>query len=102
MYPHERSLVERMANLPFALLGVNTDDSLDAARQAIKTERLNWRSWYDGSTDGPITRQWKVSSFPSIFIIDHKGVVRYYNLSGKELDTAVDELVKEAEAKKSS
>ena len=26
MYPHERSLVKKLAEKPFALLGVNSDD----------------------------------------------------------------------------
>jgi hypothetical protein len=27
MYPHERSLVQRLEGKPFALLGINTDDA---------------------------------------------------------------------------
>ena len=29
MYPHERSLVKRLENEPFALIGVNSDTDLE-------------------------------------------------------------------------
>ena len=36
MIPHERSLVERMKNEPFALIGINTDKSKDDYRKQAK------------------------------------------------------------------
>jgi peroxiredoxin len=95
MYPHERSLVKRLEGQPFALLGVNSDPK-DRLRQAMKKENITWRSWWDGgSTDGPIARAWNVSSWPTIYVIDAKGVIRNKNVRGKEMDKAVDELLKE-------
>ena len=32
MYPHERSLVERLANRPFAIIGINSDRPSVTAR----------------------------------------------------------------------
>ena len=34
MYPHERSLVERLKDKPFALIGVNSDTDKDEAEEA--------------------------------------------------------------------
>ena len=54
MYPHERSLVERMNDKPFALLGINSDPK-ERLLETIKREKMTWRSWWDGgSTGGPI------------------------------------------------
>jgi len=97
MYPHERSLVERMADRPFALLGVNTDDDLSELRRVIQRERINWRSWWDGG-DGQIVSAWGVQSFPTLYLIDHHGVIRYQNPRGGDLDAAIEELVAAAEA----
>lgn len=98
MYPHERSLVVRMKGRPFTILGVNSDPVEDY-KKAIKEQELTWPSFWDGGrTGGPIARQWGVSGWPTIFLLDAKGVVRYRNVRGEELDEAIDILVKEAEA----
>jgi len=96
MYPHERSLVARLQNKPFALIGVNSDNDKDELKQAMQEERITWRSfWNGGSTNGPISRAWKVSSWPTIYVLDAKGVIRYKGVRGEAMDRAVDALLKE-------
>jgi len=100
MYPHERSLVKRLEGKPFALLGVNSD-SKERVRQAMKKENITWRSWWDGgSTDGPIASAWNVSGWPTTYVLDAKGAIRYKNVRGEEMDKAVDALLKEMEEAK--
>ena len=100
MYPHERSLVKRLEGKPFALLGVNSDPK-DRLRQAMKKENITWRSWWDGgNTGGPIAKAWNVSGWPTIYVLDAKGVIREKNVRGEEMDKAVDKLLTELEATK--
>jgi peroxiredoxin len=99
MIPHERSLVEKMQGKPFALLGVNTDTSIEEVKSKSKEKGVTWRSWFDGQS-GPICKQYKVQSFPTIFVLDHKGVVRYKNVRGEKMDEAVETLIKELEDEK--
>ena len=95
MYPHERSLVQRLNGKPFALLGVNSDPK-EHLKQVIKREKMTWRSWWDGgSTSGPISSKWNVHSWPTIYVLDHKGVIRFKGPREHELDKAVDALLKE-------
>jgi hypothetical protein len=95
MYPHERSLVKRLEGKPFALLGINSDKK-DRLRQALKKENITWRSWWDGgSTDGPIAKAWNIKGWPTIYVLDHKGVIRYRDVREHALDEAVDALLKE-------
>jgi len=99
MYPHERSLVENMASRPFALLGVNSDEDLEALGKRMAEENITWRSWRNGgSTSGPISSAWNVHGWPTIYLIDSKGVIRYKDLRDEPLDTALEVLVAEAEA----
>jgi hypothetical protein len=104
MYPHERSLVKRLAEKPFALIGVNSDSDKDKLKEAMKEEGITWRSfWNGGTTSGPISTKWNVRGWPTLFIIDADGVIRHKFLGSpgdKVLDEAIDALVKEAEAKK--
>lgn len=101
MYPHERSLVQKMANKPFVLLGVNSDKDRVKLKQTIKDQKLAWRSFWNGpnGTSGPISAAWNVHAWPTLYLIDHKGTIRYKNLRNDDLDRALEVLVKEAEAK---
>jgi len=99
MYPHERSLVERLADEPFALLGINSDGNLDALQDTLREENITWRSWYDQSTSGPIATAWNVSGWPTIYVLDADGVIRFKDVRGDDLDKAIDTLLAEFEGK---
>ncbi|MCR9245428.1 MAG: redoxin domain-containing protein [bacterium] len=94
MYPHERSLVERHKDAPFALIGVNSDRDLDAIRAVAAAEGLGWRNFWDGR-NGPIATAWQVRAWPTIYLIDHEGRIRFENVRGDALDTAIDQLLAE-------
>jgi thiol-disulfide isomerase/thioredoxin len=100
MYEHEKGLVQRMTGKPFALIGINTDPSKTKAKRAIEKNGLTWRSWWDGQPTGmPICAQWGISSYPQLFILDHKGVIRQ-RIGGlpqdmAALDRIIEDLVKE-------
>jgi hypothetical protein len=104
MYPHERSLVKRMEGKPFALIGVNSDDNRDKLKPAMAANGITWRSfWNGGGTSGPISQAWHLRGWPSLWLIDHKGIIRRTFVGYVEpnvMDQAVEELVKEAEAGK--
>lgn len=94
MYPHERSLVERMIGKPFALLGVNSDANREELKATLLQEGITWRSWWDeGRTDGPIHTQWQVARRPAIYVLDAEGIIRYKDVTKDDLDRAVEELV---------
>ena len=97
MYPHERSLVLRLADQPFALIGVNSDKDLDELRPRLKEENITWRSFWNGpeGTNGPISTAWGVRSWPTIYVLDAKGVIRFKGVRGEAMDKAVDELLAE-------
>ena len=96
MYEHERSLVKRLEGKPFALIGVNSDTNRTELKQVLKVEKITWRSfWNGGSTRGPISTQWKVTGWPSIWIIDAKGVIRNRGARGPAMDKVVDALLDE-------
>ena len=95
MYPHERSLVKRLEGKPFALLGINSDPK-DRLRQVLKKENMTWRSWWDGgSTGGPIAKAWNVEGWPTTYVLDPKGVIRYRDVREHDMDKAVDALLAE-------
>ncbi len=97
MLPHERELVERLRNKPFALIGINTD-APEMWQQRSKADPVAWRNALEGSTGGALCRAWNVTSFPTIYVLDAKGVLRFKGVRGEAMDKAVDELLAELEA----
>ena len=100
MVPHERKLVERTKNQPFALIGVNGDPDRGKARQVAKKESMTWRSFWNGreGPHGPISRAWNVRAWPTVYVLDHRGVIRAKNVTEEDLDKVVDQLLKEVPA----
>ena len=95
MYGHERSLVKQLANKPFALLGVNSDEDLDELRETIKEKKLTWRSFQnDEGVDGKISDDWAIEGWPTLFVIDAKGVIRWTGHGG-DYDKVIEELLGE-------
>ena len=99
MLPHERSLVTTYAKRPFALIGVNSDQDLEQFRKLAKENGVTWRNVADGDTSGPIATRWNVQGWPTLYLIDHEGVIRYRDIAGEQaIDAAIAELVAKAEA----
>jgi thiol-disulfide isomerase/thioredoxin len=108
LFRHEKALVERYAGRPFVLLGVNADVDFDEARECQRQAGLTWASFWDGPSKdangarpgaGPICSAWKVDSFPTLFLIDHQGIVRWRHTgipAEGELEARIDELLAKA------
>ena len=104
MWPHERSLVKQLADKPFAVLGVNISEPNPAAlRKVLEKNNLTWRSFSDPRTSeglGAISKKWNLAGTPTIYLIDHKGMIRHKWLGGareKVIDNAVEGLMQEVE-----
>ena len=98
MFPHERSLVKNLAGKKFALIGVNSDGDPAIPQGLAKDGVVNWRSFWNGPTGprGPISAAYKVRGWPTIILVDAKGVVRSITPGrGAKLDKAIAELMKE-------
>ena len=97
MYPHERSLVKKLADKPFALIGVNSDKDREKLRETMEEKNITWRSFWNGEegTRGPISTAWNVTGWPTIYVLDENGVIRFKNKRGDELDEALTTLLAE-------
>jgi peroxiredoxin len=94
MIPHERSLVEELKDKPFVLLGINSDDDPKKFLEDCKEEKITWPSFFDGGfIGGPIAKRWGVNGWPTTYVLDKKGVIRFTNLRDKEMAKAVKDLL---------
>ncbi len=63
--------------------------------QVEQSGAVTWRSWSDGQ-HGPIAKQWNVTSWPTLYLIDPQGNIRSKGyLRGPVLEFTVDNILKE-------
>ncbi|VTR91408.1 thiol-disulfide isomerase-like thioredoxin : Thiol-disulfide isomerase-like thioredoxin OS=Singulisphaera acidiphila (strain ATCC BAA-1392 / DSM 18658 / VKM B-2454 / MOB10) GN=Sinac_1102 PE=4 SV=1: AhpC-TSA [Gemmata massiliana] len=96
---HLRKLIDQYAGRPFAGVGVNIDKDLKDAKAFVEENKFTWPTFWNGPTgcDGGIAKDWNVQGFPTVYVIDHAGVIRS-KARGPEFDPLIEELVKKAEA----
>jgi thiol-disulfide isomerase/thioredoxin len=94
MIPHEREMVEKLKDKPFTLVSVSADAEKKTLTDFIKKEPMPWTHWWNGQQGG-ILEDWDVQYFPTIYVIDAKGIIRHKDLRGKELEEAVEKLLAE-------
>jgi peroxiredoxin len=97
MYPENRKLIEDYSARPLTFVGVMGDPDVATVKQSVEDKTITWPVWWDGELRGPLATKWNVTSWPTIYVLDHKGVFRYRNLRGENLALAVARLVEEAE-----
>jgi thiol-disulfide isomerase/thioredoxin len=99
--PHEKELVGRLKDRPFALVGVNSDEDRAKAKETTAKEGMTWRSLWNGPGGhrGPHSKAWNVRGWPMTYVLAPDGVIRARGVVGKDLDAAVDAALKEAEKK---
>ena len=95
-----------MQDKPFALIGVNINcHDPRKLKEVMDKEQLNFRSFTDtadGKGLGVISSAWNLMGTPTLFVLDHKGVIRYRQMGipdRKAIDGVLKELIREAEAK---
>lgn len=98
MYGKEQEIVRKLADKPFVLLGVNSDAELETAQDAVRDESLSWRHFWNGprGTRGPISNQWNVEGWPTVYLIDGDGIIRYKEVLGEGIEEGIEKLMAEA------
>jgi thiol-disulfide isomerase/thioredoxin len=96
MIPHERDMVQRLKDKPFALIAVSADDHREDVTHFLEKEPMPWTHWWEGK-DGKMIREWQVAGFPTLYVLDANGVIRFKFMGAKTdaLEKAVQSLLAE-------
>jgi thiol-disulfide isomerase/thioredoxin len=94
MIPHENELVEKFKDEPFALLSVSCDTDQELLTKFLETTPMPWDHWWV-SAESDFKKNLCINKFPSVFVLDHEGVIRYKDIKDQELETAIESLLKE-------
>lgn len=101
--PHEREMMERLKGRPFVIVAVNGDDKREKAIETMEKHNMTWPSFWNGSAGpkGAISTAWNVQSWPTVYVLDPKGIIRFKGARGKDLEEKVTSLLDEVKAEKS-
>ncbi len=94
MIPHERDMVERLKDKPFALVSISADEKKETLIKFLAEEKMPWTHWWNGSQGG-VVDDWDVQYFPTIYVLDSEGVIRHKDIRGEALEKAVNALLAE-------
>jgi thiol-disulfide isomerase/thioredoxin len=96
MIPHEREMVKRLDGKPFALISVSCDEEKDTLTKFLEKTPMPWVHWWVGR-DSALGKALNIRFYPTIYVLDAKGVIRHKNIRGEKLEAAVEALLREAE-----
>src|SRR5262245_59957532 len=89
MIPHERELVKRLAGKPFSFIGISADNDLEDFKAFVNKSDIPWPQIFDGP-NGALQQAYGIEYFPSIFVLDGNGMIRYRDLRGGDLEKAIE------------
>ena len=95
MIPHEREMVKKLESKKFKLVSVSADAKKETLTKFLEKEEMPWTHWWAGAKGG-LTEEYQVRFYPSLYIIDGKGVIRAKHLRGDDLEKFVEKLLTEA------
>jgi len=68
---------------------------VDDYREKCAEYGVTWDNVFNGSTRGGVPEEWGISSYPTTYLLDAEGHIRYKNLRGTKVEAKVEELLDE-------
>jgi thiol-disulfide isomerase/thioredoxin len=94
--PNLKQYYQAFKGKGFEIIGISLDKQEKQLKEYLETEKLPWKISYSGKFwNDDTARLYNVHSIPSYWLIDKKGILRYFGLRGEQLKKAVEELLAE-------
>jgi peroxiredoxin len=99
--PPTNALVKEMKGRPFVHVGASVDPGRGTVRVFAKKTPMLGESWWVGPK-GKALETWDVEGYPTVYVIDHEGIIRHrqagFDPATDKLHEVVRALVAKAEA----
>ena len=92
--PDMQRLKEKLTGRPFTILAVNVRESPGTIWKFLNRVNVDFTQLRD--SDGQAARDWEVSVYPTSFLLDGEGVIRYVTHGARKWDAP--EIVRTIEA----
>jgi thiol-disulfide isomerase/thioredoxin len=78
----------------FEIYGVSLDEDRASWQKAIVKDKVSWLQVIDpGGWNTPTARQWNIEALPTSYLIDREGRLIAMDLTGKELEKVLKEML---------
>ncbi|MDH3197165.1 MAG: TlpA family protein disulfide reductase [Candidatus Krumholzibacteria bacterium] len=95
--PNVKRVYEKYNKAGFEIVGISLDRSRNDLDAYIDKYDISWPQFFDGKYwQNDVAVQYGVRSIPATYLIDRKGKIRYKLLRGRQLELAVEKLLKES------
>ena len=98
MIPHEREMVKKLDGKKFKLISVSADEKKETLTKFLEKEEMPWTHFWVGSKGG-FVEEYQIRFYPTMYVLDAKGVIRGKHLRGDDLEHFVEKLLAEASPK---
>jgi thiol-disulfide isomerase/thioredoxin len=102
LIPHTRELVKKNDGRPFVFVNISVDEEKENLTKFMAKTPMPWTHWWDGKNE--LSGFWEVEAYPTLYVIDHKGIIRFKTVGldpeDSDFDATIEKLVKAAEAGK--
>jgi thiol-disulfide isomerase/thioredoxin len=94
--PNVKEVYDKYHGKGFEIVGISLDQSRDRLDKYIESNKITWPQYFDGKWwKNDVAVRYGVQSIPTTILVDRSGKIRYKSLRGKQLETAVQQLVAE-------
>ena len=94
--PDLKKYYQEFKDKGFEIIGISLDTDKKALENFIKEKNIDWKISFNGKGwDDETAKLYNVNSIPSFWLVDKKGILRYFGLRGEKLREAIAELISE-------
>ena len=99
--PNLKKLYDRYREKGFEIIAFSEDQDQSRLASYLKDKGISWENVLCPKAEADETvRLYRVVNIPASFLIDQNGIVRHVNLSGQDLEKAIEELLTRREESK--
>lgn len=94
--PNIRTIYQKNKENGFDIISISLDENKQKLADFLSKQPMPWNTVFSGNGwDDDIAKLYEISSIPSVYLLDKKGILRYFDVRGNDLKTAVEKLLME-------
>lgn len=95
LIPAKKAAYKRYHHAGFEIVGISADFDRNELQSVVAREGIEWQQYFDsGGKDNAAIRKFGIRHFPSMWLLDKRGTIRYVS-AAQDLETKIETLLRE-------
>jgi thiol-disulfide isomerase/thioredoxin len=91
--PHVKAAYEKFHERGFEVVGISFDQEKEALEKVVQAQQIPWPQYFNtAGEDHEIGRTFNITHYPSMWLVDKDGVIRYIS-AGQDLEQKITNLL---------